>query len=589
MEDLIRDRRVLWIQRFVFFSLFILLFRAFQLQVLCGSKYRSQSEQNHIRQVPINPPRGLIMDRNGKILAENRPAYSLFIIPFDYQQNQIDTTILNQVLQLTPRDISEKIREAGNHPFLPIRLVPDMDFTMLSRFEENRHDLPGMFYEVEALRTYTSGSLASHVLGYVGEVNAEELETHDLPYHFGDIIGKAGVEKQYNLTLWGKRGYRYVEVDVQGRQVGHFKGARDIPPVPGSDIHLTLDYKYQILAEKLLAHQVGALIALNPNNGEILAMTSKPDFHPGIFAVGLSHMQWDSLRTHPKKPLLNRAIQAQLPPGSTFKLVTGAAGLKEKTVQPEDTIRCLGTYKLGRRFFNCWKSEGHGLVNFSDAIKVSCNVYFYQMNLRTDLDSWILMADYFGFGKATQVDLPGEAIGILPNQSYLDEKYGAGKWSRGLLLNLAVGQGDILVTPIQMAQMAAVLSQKSACPVPRIVLGAINDNRHDKQTVRSLLPQNDVFSDENFRVIQNAMCRAVNEAGGTGVSAVVPRILVCGKTGTAENPRGDPHSWFIGFAPSNNPQIVIAVVIEHGGSGSGRAASIAGIFLRTYFSDQVTL
>jgi len=584
----VRDRRILWIRRVVFIFISVLLIRAFQLQMIRGSTYRSQSEQNHIRQIPINPPRGLITDRNGKILAENRPAYSLFIIPYDFKQNPTDSTTLYNILHLFPSTIEKKIKEAGNHPFLPIRIIRDMDFAMLARFEENRLDLPGFYYEVEALRTYTSGSFAAHVLGYVGEVDPKTLGAGDCPYRYSDLVGKVGVEKQYNHTLWGKRGYRYVEVDVRGRQVGYFDGARDVSPEPGEDIQLTLDYALQLLAEKLLLNKVGALVAMNPQNGEILALASKPDYKPEVFTLSLSHSQWDSLRSHPQNPLLHRAIQAQLPPGSTFKLVTGAAALKEKTIQPDDSIHCFGSYQLGRRIFDCWRPEGHGLVNFSDALKVSCNVCFYQMNLKTGLGPWASMAVLWGFGKPTQIDLPGEAKGILPTQSYLDEKYGARKWSKGMLLNLAVGQGDILVTPLQMVQMATIISQKGNCPVPHVVRAVQRLSGGNKNPRANSLRITPSLSQENFQLIQEGMYRAVNEEGGTGVAAWVPRISFCGKTGTAENPRGEPHSWFIGFGPRENPIIAIAVMIEHGGSGGGEAASIAGKFLRKYFENQAT-
>ena len=583
MEDFVREKRILWIRRIILFFISILILRAFYLQVIRGSIYQYQSEQNHIRQIPINPPRGLISDRHGKILADNRPTYSLFVIPFDFQKNPIDSTILNQILGITPDQIQKSIQEASNHPFLPIRLVRDMDFAMLSRFEENSHDLPGMFYEVEALRTYTSGSLAAHVLGYVGEVDPIELSGKESLYNFGDIIGKAGVEKQVNLTLWGKRGYRYVEVDVRGRQVGHFEGMRDIPPQPGKDVRLTIDYPLQCLAEKLLKNEVGTLIAMNPQNGEILAMASKPDFQPGNFALGFSHSQWDSLRSHPQNPLLHRAIQAQLPPGSTFKLVTAAAGLKQGVIHLSDTVRCQGSFQLGKRWFDCWKTEGHGSVDFSSAIKVSCNVYFYQMNLKTGLKPWAEMAKCFGFGKPTLIDLPGEEQGILPNQSYLDEKYGANQWSRGVLCNLAVGQGDILVTPIQMVLMTAIIAQKGSCALPRIILGGSQQKSTSTYSNIELFNRDKFLSDKYFQLIQNGMFRVVNEGGGTGLAAHVPNISICGKTGTAENPRGEPHSWFIGFGPKEEAEIAVAVVIEHGGSGGGKAASSAGQFLQHYF------
>jgi len=582
--EMLQQSRFLFLKRVLVFLFSLLFLRCFQLQVLRGSVYKKWSEKNHVRQIPIVAPRGFIFDRTGEILVKNRPSYSLFVVPYEFRKNPADQEIISSLLGISIDEIETCIDKAGGGPFTPVRLIQNMDFATLSVVEENRADLPGIFYQIEPVRMYSTSVKASHVIGYCGEINFTELSSLKARgYHQGDIIGKNGVERSYNNILRGERGYRYVEVDVRGREVGNFGGKRDIPPIPGSDIMLTLNVRLQGFVENLLDGKRGAAVVMDSRSGDILAMVSKPDYNLEPFARRLPSAVWKRLQTDPDKPLLNRAIQAQLPPGSTYKLVLTTAALQQHVIDPEEKVFCNGYFMLGRKLFRCWKPQGHGYVNLLDAIEVSCNVFFYQLGLKTGIDPLVKYGKLFGFGSLTRVDLVGESKGLLPDREYLNKKYGKRKWGKGMIVNLSVGQGDILVTPIQMAKLVSIIAMDGKFTVPHVLL-AIKDQSSDmwkKKTFRS--KQIEGLSPEIFQILKEGMYRVVNYPNGTGRAAHVPDIEVCGKTGTAQNPQGKPHAWFVGFAPREMPRIVVVVVIENGGTGGGIAAPIAGMIFRYFF------
>ena len=583
-DDRRQDRRAIFIKGTLYTAFFILLFRFFHLQVLSGALYRERSERNHVRQIPIMPSRGRIYDRHGQILVDNRPSYSLYIVPYEFNKNPVDAAVISSIIGLSVDDIMARIDEKGNGPFTPVRLIRDMRFEMLSNVEEHRLDLRGVFYQVEPVRTYPSNIRAPHVLGYVGEISNPELKLlKDRNYYRGDSIGKSGVEKSYNAVLKGQRGYRYVEVDVKGREVGNFDGARDVPSVQGRSIRLTLDATLQAVVEDLMDGKRGAVVVLDPTCGDVLAMASAPDYSLEPFANGISPEIWSRLMEDPDRPLLHRAVQAQLPPGSTYKLALMVAALQEGKIDPDDETTCPGYLWLGRRMFHCWQPDGHGSVNLLDALKVSCNVYFYRLGLRVGIDAWARSGRKLGFGAPTEIDLTGESSGLLPDRGYLNEKYGEKGWSKGMLANLSVGQGDLLVTPTQMVQLAAVIATGGKMVQPRLVRW-IQDDSPDSW-VEKQVKSRDVrgISLDVFHRVKEGMFRVVNHPGGTGGAARIPRIEVCGKTGTAQNPHGEDHAWFIGFAPRDDPKIALAVVVENGGSGGAIAAPIAGRIFRWFF------
>jgi penicillin-binding protein 2 len=581
--DRYQEWRAKFIDRTLLVFFIVLGLRLFQMQVLRGSVYHEKSESNHIRQIPLPASRGLIMDRNGSVLADNRPSYSLYIVPYEFRKNAADAEVIATTLGLSVSEIEKQIKESDAGPFTPVRLIQDMDFKTLSIIVENRLDLPGVFYQAEPVRFYPAHAKCSHIIGYLGEIDKNELkslESHG--YNRGDQIGKTGLEKKYDHWLRGENGYKYAEVDVRGREIGNFEGKRDVPSVPGHNLKLTLDSELQDRIENLMEGRRGAVIVVDPRNGEVLSMVSKPDYDLNSFAVKLNTNLWKQLQNDPGKPLLDRAIQAQLPPGSTYKLITAIAALERKSVPSDFETVCDGNFRLGRRIYHCWKKDGHGRVNFTDAIVGSCNVYFYELMLQTGLESWIDYSELFGFGRKTGIDLEEENSGLLPDIRYLNQKYGKRGWGKGMWLNLTVGQGDLLVTPIQMVMLASEIGMEGRVAVPHL-LQAIQDPmtaiwKEFEPEKREIMP----VSPETYDQLKTAMFGVVHASGGTGVLARVPGVRACGKTGTAQNPQGEDHAWFIGFAPMEHPEISLVVLIENGGSGGGTAAPIAGSIFRWF-------
>lgn len=575
--DTVRDRQVRSINLFIMGVFGLLLLRFFQLQVIGVSEYRALSERNRVRQVAIPANRGKLYDRTGRVLVDNRPSYSLFIIPFEYNRNPVDAFYLADLIGMTPEAIESRIQEVGGNPFTPVRIIRDMDFETLSIIEENRLDLPGVYFQIEPVRMYPSEVSASHVLGYLGEVTKKDIRAQP-NLRQGEMIGKDGLERRYDGILRGVKGYQYTEVDVRGREVGNFGKRRDLASVTGYDLSLTLDYEIQHLAESLLKGK-GAVLVMDPFNGDILAMASKPDYSLESFARGISAESWDALRMDPDRPLLNRPVQAQLPPGSTWKLITAAAALENNLAFAKDTILCEGYFRLGQRTYQCWHTPGHGSVDIIKGLKESCNVFFYQLGLQVGIERMGKTGYRMGTGRISQIDLDGEAPGLLPDEKFLDQKYGKKGWTRGLLANMAVGQGDILVTPIQMARLTAVIAAKGVLPVPRIVR-AWRRNVREPWMDTGIQTSRVLFRDDVFSLLEEGMVRAVNESGGTATASRVPGWEVCGKTGTAENPQGAPHAWFVGYAPRQNPRAVVVVLLENGGSGGIAAAPVAGRLFR---------
>jgi len=562
---------------------FILYARYFQLQVVSGSFYKKRSDMNSVRQIPITAARGTIYDRNSTVLVDNKPSYSLFVVPFEFNKNKYRTDI-KKITSLDPEEISRKIKSQKTRPFLPVRLLSNMTFSQLSMIEEHRIDLPGFFYHAEPVRFYPSEVNASHVLGFLGEITKSELEHSDRHlYHAGDIVGRSGIEKEYDSVLRGIRGYMYKQVDVTGRETGDFGGKRDLRPVSGRSLMLTLDVGMQKLAENLLKNKKGAIVVMDPNNGEIYAMASSPDYDPGIFSGGVSSSLWNKLMSNPEKPLLNRPVQAQLPPGSVFKLVTATAAQAYGIRSPDYTDVCNGAFILGNKIYRCWREEGHGELNLYQAIAKSCNVYFYRTGIDLGIDKISDIGRKLGLGLKTDVDIPGELTGIMPDKNYLDAKYGRGRWTKGMIANIAVGQGDVLVTPIQIAQVAAAVATSGLRPVPHIVKAVQNKNKKSWTFIKPEYKKPVDMLASSLEIIKEGMRMAVMEPGGTAVLARIKGVSICGKTGTAQNPRGEPHAWFAGFGPYENPEIVVVVVIENSGSGGSVAAPVAGQLFREFF------
>jgi penicillin-binding protein 2 len=570
------------------FIFVVLIFRIGQLQLYSWERYFKESERNRIREIIIDPPRGVICDRNGEILVDNRPAYSVSVVPYEILKSDGPLNLLSSILSQPAASVKQKIKNEKVSNFMPVKIKRQVDFKILSELEEFRLDLPGVLHNVESTRFYPAGVKAPHIFGYLGEItSAELLERKDAGYRLGDLIGKSGLELQYEKYLKGEAGIDYVEVDVLGREIRDLTELSSQTPQPGKNVYLSINARLQRYLEDAMTGKRGAAVVLDARNGDVLAILSKPDYDPELFSSPLTPELWVQLINDEGKPLYNRVCQSLYPPGSTFKLSLAVAGLETGLIKPEQRIYCPGTFRLGNRLFDCWKKGGHGEMNFYDAVEQSCNVYFYTRGLEVGLENWSKFAKLFRFGQPTQIDLPNEGAGIVPDKLYFDKKYGEHGWTRGLIVNLAVGQGDLLVTPLQMAYFAMILGNEGKAFKPRLVKKIVDpiSGQIMRSTVDSLRIEG--IANETYKKIKQGMYLVVNGARGTGRGAGIPKIKVCGKTGTAENPHGEDHAWFIGFAPMDHPEVAFCILVENGGKGGAVAAPIARGILSLYFENQL--
>jgi penicillin-binding protein 2 len=568
-------------------SFVVLIFKLFHMQVYESRKYLRYSEQNRIRRLQLQPPRGMIYDRNDEVLVDNRPSYSLSAIPFECNKSDSVIHRLSKVLDEPSKEIKARLKEAES-PFTPMKIRRDVDFTTLVKIEERKLDFPGVVYDVEPKRNYPAQIKAPHVFGYLGEISKAELAARKAEgLQQGDIVGKRGLEKLYDSDLRGRIGYNFVEVDALGREVKEVSAAEERNAERGKDFHLTIDARLQRLAEELYVDKLGGVVMIDVKDGGILTLCSKPDYDPEVFTSVLSPEKWRALINDPTKPLYDRMLQSLYPPGSTFKLVLVAAALETQKADLNTSTVCTGYVNYGVATFKCWKSGGHGHVALLDAIKVSCNSFFYRLSLKVGLDAWSDFARRFGFGQPTGIDLLGESAGNVPDKAYLDKVYGKNGWTNGNLLNLGIGQGDLLVTPLQMAQFAMILANHGTYFQPHLIQRVYNPETHRYTIYNPKQKKVEGVSENTYSVMAEGMYKVVNEPGGTGRASFLTDFKVAGKTGTAQNPHGEPHAWFIGFAPYENPQVAICVLLENGGGGGANAAPIAGKLFRRYFDDRM--
>ena len=563
-------------------SLFILLVgKLFYLQVMASKRYGDESQGNIERSVPIEAARGLIKDRNGKILVDNQPSYTISYVGENIQQRAIEN-----IRNLTGLDGAIEGRKIGPLMiFQPVKLMRDVGFEVASVVQENRDDLPGVEIQLDAKRRYLMEKFVSHVLGYVGVISQRELEKLKSEGYLRDQwLGKKGVELVYENVLKGQNGVQWREVNAVERVIRVIPG-RGKEPKPGNDVWMTIDKNLQEAAERAFPDSgQGSLVAIDPRTGEVLAMVSRPNFDPNEFASGMSKKEWDLLRNDLGRPLLNRTIQGLYPPGSTFKLIMAAAALEMEIVDEGKRMPtpCRGVMTYGDRHFKCWSEKGHGSLDLHEAIKQSCDIYFYQLGVQVGLESWVNYAKKFGFEKETGIDLDGEENGLIPTREYFDAAYGKRGWSGGALLNLAIGQGETLVSPIQMACFIGGIATKGKVARPHLYKGSAA-----LEGSWSPEPQNEFrkisgVSQETFEVMGRALLGVVEEKRGTGRLARVKGYKVAGKTGTSQNPHGEDHAWFIGFAPFEDPIIAVAAIVENSGHGGSVAAPLVGQIIETY-------
>jgi len=583
-----------------FVLLAVIVGRLFYFQVWHGRAYAEQAKHNRVRLEILSRVRGRLLDRRGQILGENILSYCLSFDPYEKQFVSKDVEVdevlgrISELLGIDRIDEWKSLVEKGREvPFRPVRLMCNLNITQISMIEEHRAELPGVRIESRPRRYYPHGELACHLLGYVSEVTSSELRTSgEDVYQPGDMAGRAGVEGTREEALRGRNGKEYVEVDACGRKV---QPTPDRPPLPpkeqptaGMDVVLTLDIELQKVAEAALGeYESGAIVALDPRDGAVLAMVSKPGFDPNLFSIGLSPEEWKELNSDPLHPLLNRATQALYPPGSTLKILTAAAGLEEGATRFDAQFEpCDGSFKFGRRTFRCWRAAGHGRLDFRKAVETSCDVYFYQLGLRLGIDKLAEYAGKFGLDERTGVELPGEKAGSYPTTEWYDRTYGKRKWGKGVLLNLAIGQGEILTTPVGLVTFCAAIANDGHLYEPYVVRKELQygqEEPHDTGPIHRRPRAKVELSQSTFESLRQAMEAAVSGPDGTGSLGAVPGVRVAGKTGTAQNPHGEDHALFVGFAPVEAPEIAFAIVVENAGHGGSVAAPLAGQLLRAFF------
>ncbi|NTW52208.1 MAG: penicillin-binding protein 2 [Chlorobiaceae bacterium] len=540
------------------------------------------SKSGSVRRIWVQAPRGHFIDRNGATILENRALYTLKVIPSEIRESSIG--YLAYLLEIPADELKEKIDEAKEFsPFAASTIYHDLNEIAVARISENLWQLPGVIIEIENKRKYSELFRGTHLFGYLRGVTKGQLDTlAEKGYTRDDKIGFTGIEYFYEDFLKGQKGARYELVNPLGMLVGKYnEGRNDIPSIRGDDLHLTIDAGLQQLAEKLLraTGKSGAVVAIDPSDGGVLAICSEPDFDLDILNGNTRKKEWADIALSPLKPLYNRAIQAAYPPGSTYKLLLSIAALEEHAVTPERTITCTGTFTYGGREFHCHGGHAHGTVNMQKAITESCNIYFYKLMFDVGLDKWAEYGEMFGFGDQAGIDLPGERRGTLPSTEYYDKRYGQGRWTKGYIVSLAIGQGEMNTTPIQLANFAATIANDGTLHEPHLVRG-YRDGRSGSYFPLKIESHKLPVSKETFRIIKEGMKGVVLQ--GTGTLAQVPGVTVAGKTGTAQNPHGQDHAWFICFAPVEQPTIAIAVLVENAGFGGSVSAPIARELINYY-------
>ena len=561
---------------FFFVPFLVLLAIFFRYQVLHTSEYSLHSDENRLRRIELPPPRGLITDHNGKVLAENIPAYSIELYPQPIDSMRIALARLAPVLQMDSTQQEQAIQRFRQKRQSPLRVATDIDDRTLAIVEEHRTEYPGIFIRSDMKRSYVYGETLAHVLGYVGEITESELEDSRYQnYSPGSLIGRSGIEAQYESLLHGERGVKFIEVDARGRELGPFRDKPPIMPSRGNDIQLTIDIRLQQAMQTIMdTVAIGAMLAMDPNNGDVLALVSKPGFDPNRLSSGVTSEQWRQLLFHPNKPFLNRAIQGNYPPGSTFKLFTAMLGADLGIIGREGKsleIFCHGGIQFGKRFFKCWQPGGHGHVGYYHGIVQSCDTFFYQLGIKIGLERFCRLGKESGFFEATGIDLPNEEGGVIPDENWFNRAYGRGNWGPGNVLNLAIGQGEISLSPLQLTCLYAAICKDGKRYRPHLLRG---------DPERFHLPDLP-YQPENIELLRDPLIDVVNGPQGTARGSKLwgSEQKLAGKTGTSQNPHGEDHALFVGFFPADAPELVISVVLEHGGHGSASARLVRDLVL----------
>lgn len=562
---------------------FIVIVQLFSMQIIDQPAYSTKADENSVKPIYQTAPRGIFFDRTKQVLVGNKPSFTLRITPADYDHKL--NPFIEAILGVRDGYIKSILGQNEQYSkFIPRRIAKDVDFKVIAWYEENASKLSGVDYIIETQRDYSFGITGSHIFGYSKEIPANILQIRKNEYSMGDEIGFSGIEKTYEDIIRGEKGVKYVLVDSHQKTIGRYReGEEDKESIKGYDLILTLDKDAQRVAEESFKGKRGALVALEPESGEILAFISAPEFNLQDFATVTSNDVWTKLNTDEEKPMFNRATMSIYSPGSTFKMLSAVAALEEGLIDKTFKVHCSGGYHYGDRYFKCLHT--HGTVNITTAIEKSCNTFFYQLVLKLGIDRWSSYSSMFGFGKKTGIDIPEEIAGILPSKKYYEKVFGVDRWPKGILLSLGIGQGELSVTPIQLAHYIALFGNYGKSAQPHFLKGYI-ETKTGKYTEIFPRHQNLNISKRAFDIVRHAMYKVVHGAG-TASNIRLPDIAIAGKTGTAQNPHGDDHAVFIGFAPYENPKIAIAVIVENAGFGSVSAAPIARDVIKAYLQKSI--
>jgi penicillin-binding protein 2 len=573
---------------------FSLIFsRLWYLQILQGEYFKELSENNRVRIQEIAAPRGILFDRNEIPLVDSFPSFDVSLFPQDVPDMESLVPALKRALSMDPDKLEARLNSVREIPRLhPLKIKTDITREELAAIETRRLDLPGVSVDMVIRRNYPYKNLASHLIGYLGEISPDELQKEEFSNHkLGYLVGKYGLEQKFELALMGENGGRQIEVNAMGQKI---RVLGQVEPNPGSNLYLTLDLELQKAAEEAMAGKEGAVVVMDPRNGDLLAMVSKPDFDPNLFARGITPENWRSIVENPARPLQNRAIQGQYPPGSVFKIIMAVAGLEEKVITPDTSFVCTGALPFGNREYRCWKKEGHGRVSLRRAIVESCDVYFYNLGMRLGVNRIAKYASGLGLGSPTGFPLGREKPGLVPTSSWKLKRFGI-PWQPGENLSIAIGQGFNLATPLQIACTVSALFNGGKYYQPRIAQSIRAPHGEVLKEFPPLVLRNIHISPQTIEFVREALWGVVNSPGGTGGRAKVEGFNVAGKTGTSQvirrkegksdpgSPELQDHAWFACFAPAYNPEITVVVLVEHGGGGGAAAAPVARQVLENYF------
>ncbi|MCE5323429.1 penicillin-binding protein 2 [bacterium] len=568
----------------------ILIARLWYLQIALGNELMRASEANRIKLLRTRAPRGTVLDRKGRVLATSRPQFVVLATPDVLKKDKHAINTLCGILAITPVELEDRLqmsmRKGEARPGSPVRVEVDVPLATVARIGEMRMDLPGVSVELDNLRNYPDGEAVAHVMGYLGEISEERLaqtKKENKDYRPGDYVGKSGIEREYEDLLRGQDGGKQIEVNAMGRAVRILGEKRS---TPGKTLKLTIDRDLQIAAERSLGKQTGAVVAISPKTGAVLAMVSKPSFDPNIFVKRIKRSDWDRITR--ERALQNRSVYNVYPPGSTFKPIMAIAGLVYHQCNKNTTVSCPGSFHFGRTF-RCWKVHGRG-VTFTRAIAESCDVWFYKLALRLGIDRMAKVAKQFGISQATGIDLPYESryednhVGTMPSTAWKKKRFKnhpeQQKWYPGETPSCGIGQGYVETSPLQMAVAIAAVANKGKVYRPYLLDEVLDRNGKVTMRTKPYIKRRVDASDEDFELVRQAMRATITQ--GTGRVCNIPGITVAGKTGSAEN-RGPAHAWFVCFAPLEDPQIAVACIVEHGRHGASAAAPVCRAIMDVYF------